>query len=137
MTTSSQTTFDYVIDTHVLIWYLKRDPTLSQTALGIFRAAERGEVTLYVSAIVMMELYYSNKKWHLFADFKQTYRDVISKPYFEFVSLEVEDVLDFDRDAAVPEMHDRIITGLARRLGFPLITADGAITKAGLVPIVW
>jgi len=47
------------------------------------------------------------------------------------------DVLDFDHDAAVPEMHDRIIVGLARRLGASCISRDPLVVSSGLAPVVW
>jgi hypothetical protein len=56
---------------------------------------------------------------------------------FLVVPLEANDVLDFDRDEMIPEMHDRIIVGLARRLNVPLITSDGIISASGMVRIVW
>lgn len=53
------------------------------------------------------------------------------------MSSSAKDVLDFERDAAVREMHDRIIVGLARRLNAPLLTADSQIAAANLTSIVW
>ena len=47
------------------------------------------------------------------------------------------DVLDFDQDAAVPEMHDRIIIGVARRLGAACLSRDPLIVGSGLASIVW
>jgi hypothetical protein len=47
------------------------------------------------------------------------------------------DVLSFDQDAAVPEMHDRMIVGLARRLGARCISRDPLIVNSGLVSVVW
>ena len=37
----------------------------------------------------------------------------------------------------VPDMPDRIIVATAYQLGFPLLTRDGAIRKADVVPVVW
>ena len=51
--------------------------------------------------------------------------------------MDAEDILDFERDTSVSEMHDRIIVGVARRLGVPLLTADRNITASGLIEIVW
>lgn len=47
-----------------------------------------------------------------------------------------DNILDFDHDAAVLEMHDRIIAGLARRSNAPLITSDSQITASALVTVV-
>jgi predicted nucleic acid-binding protein len=110
---------------------------LSKPAAGVFAAAERGETRLYVSAVVVAEMYYASKKWKLFDDFAKTYADLKAKPYIRFVPLVADEVLDFDKDASVPEMHDRIITGVAHRLNAPLITSDPLISATKLVEIVW
>lgn len=67
---------------------------------------------------------YANKKNKWFADFNETYRELGTKLYFRFVHFKADHVLDFDHDATVPEMPDRLIAGLARRIGAPLVTAD-------------
>ena len=113
------------------------DLRLSATALTIFQAAEKGQTRLVISAIVIAEMYFADKKRGLFQDFAQTYQGIKSKKYFRFVDLKPDVVLNFTRDAAVPEMHDRIIAGLARNLNAPLITADSLIISAGIVRIVW
>lgn len=138
MTISATTTRPlYVVDTNALIWYLKEDGKLGAQAAAAFAAAERGETWLVVSVIVVAELFYADKKHGLFQDFQQTYLALKTKPYFRIVPFVLDDVLDFDQDSNVPEMHDRIITGLARRIGAPLLTADPLIVAAGLVETVW
>ena len=127
----------YVVDTHALIWYLTNDKKLGKQAAEVFAAAERGETRLVVSAIVVAEMYYANKKNNWFADFNATYRELREKPYFRFVHFKADHVLDFDNNAAVPEMHDRIIAGLARRIGAPLVATDPQISASNLVKIVW
>lgn len=127
----------YVIDTNALVWYLKQDKKLGVRAAAIFAAAERGETRLIISAVVVAELFYADKKHHLFEDFSQTYKDLKAKPYFRLISFDPDEVLDFDQNDAVPEMHDRIIAGLARRIGAPLVTADPAVIAANCAEVVW
>lgn len=127
----------YVADTNALLWYLTNDKKLSKPARVIFDAAERGETRLYISVITLAELYYINQRWHHFADFGKTWNDLKSKPYFRFVAFRPQDVLAFNQVASVPEMHDRIIADLARRLNAPLLTSDPLITAANVVKIVW
>jgi PIN domain nuclease of toxin-antitoxin system len=127
----------YVTDRHSLYWYLTTDKKLSKRASGIFDAAERAETQIVISAIVIAELYWLNKKWRSFDDFGALYHELRNRPEFLFVPLRPEEVLDFDKASTVPEMHDRIIAGLARRLGAPLITVDPLITAAGVAEIVW
>lgn len=127
----------YVVDTHALIWYLLNDKKLSQRAKAIFQAAEQNQTILVISAIVVAELYYANVKNKWFADFAKLYADITSKPFVRFMPVDHTHIPDFMQDALVPEMHDRIIAGVARRLGAPLITSDPLIIAANLVKIVW
>jgi PIN domain nuclease of toxin-antitoxin system len=127
----------YVVDTHALIWYLTKDRKLGKQAAEVFRAAERVETAIVISAIVIAEMYHANGKQKLFADFKQTYHDLKVNPQYQFAPVLEHHILDFDQDIAVREMHDRIIVGLARRLNAPLLTLDPKITAANLVRIIW
>lgn len=137
--TSPATTIEpiYVVDTHALIWFLLDDKKLSRPARRVFEAAVQNQTLLVVSAIVLAELYYANAKHQWFPDFAALYADLVDKPYLRFLPVNHAHVLSFTQDAAVPEMHDRIIAGVARRLGAPLITADPLITASELVRILW
>jgi len=137
MTSSNSIEPIYVVDTNALIWYLTDSKKLTPLAKSIFKSAEKGETLLYLSAIVIAEMYYVDKKWKLFDDFSSLYQVIRSKPYFKLVPFFAVDVLEFEQYSAVPEMHDRIITGLARRLNAPIITSDVLITKSQLVTVVW
>lgn len=127
----------YVVDTHALIWYLTGDKKLSKRAREIFEAAERGETRLLLPAIVLAEMYFANAKHKWFTDYKTVYKEILDRKFFKFLPFDHHHVLEFDRNAAVPEMHDRIITGVARRLRVPLITSDPLIMNANLVTIEW
>ena len=127
----------YVCDTHPIIWYLKSDPRLSRTARTIFDRAGNGEVLIYFSVISLAELYFVNGKFGYFPDIHQLMSELLDFPAYRFVALISADIFDFSRDEAVPEMHDRMIAGLARRLELPLITADPVIRDSGVVTTVW
>ena len=127
----------YVTDINALYWYLSGNRKLSAAGLVVFQAAKRGETQIVVSAISIAELYLVNHKWQGIVSFELTYVQLNQSAEFLVVPLEADDVLDFDRDIAIPEMHDRIIVGLARRLNVPLITSDGIITASGIVRVVW
>lgn len=127
----------YVVDTNALIWYLTDDRKLGKQAARVFAAAEQGETRLLLSAIVVAELYYADRKHKLFADFQDVFHHLQSSPFIRFIAFEAEHVLEFDVDKEVPEMHDRIITGLARRLHAPLLTSDPKIAETHLASIVW
>src|SRR5262249_28986459 len=127
----------YVVDTNALYWYLTGDKKLTPPARLIFSAAEQGQTRLYISAISLAELFWILQKKPLSQTFAQVYAAIKAKPYFEFIAFEPDHALDLAQDNAIPEMHDRIIVGLARRLNAPLITSDAPIAAANLVKIVW
>lgn len=82
-------------------------------------------------------MYYANGKHKLFSDFKAVYNQLKHDPQYQFIPFSEDHVLDFDNDLIIPEMHDRIIVGLAKRLNAPLITSDPVIVAAKLVEIIW
>ena len=97
----------------------------------------RGQAVIYVPAIVLAELYFLNEKGGRPLDFPSEYARLRQSGQFVFVAFLPEDVLDFDVDAAVPEMHDRIIVGVARRLSAVCLSVDPYIVDSGLVRVVW
>lgn len=136
---SSETKIEplHVVDTHALAWYLTANSKLGSDAANVFRAADDGETRLVISAIVLAELFFVDQKWEYFDDFTETYRDITTHPAMRVEPVNPKDILDFERDKVIPEMHDRIIVGLARRLRAPLVTKDKPIRDAGLVTVVW
>ncbi|SRR5260221_3155176 len=127
----------YVVDTNALYWYLTGDKKLTANATSVFKAAEQGQTQLYISVVSLAELYWIlQKKPHSWT-FAEIYSIMKTKPYFEFVGLEPDHILEFTRDNAIPEMHDRMIVGVAQRLNAPLFTSDAPIAAANLVNIVW
>lgn len=127
----------YVTDTHPLLWYLTNSPRLSPAASAAFDEADAGQALIYIPAIVLAEIFFIIAKFNLSLDFAAEFARLQGGAQFEFVPFLPGDVLDFAADAGVPEMHDRMIVGVARRLGVPCITRDLAITSSGLVTVIW
>lgn len=127
----------YVTDTHSLFWYLTASSHLSAKAKDAFDEGKQGLALIYVPVIVLAELYYLNEKLGGALDFADEYLRLSSSGQFVFLPVMPEEILEFDTDKAIREMHDRIIVGAARRLGASLISKDQQITSSGLVPVVW
>lgn len=127
----------YVTDTHTLYWYLLDSPRLGTQASNLFDEAAAGRAKILIPAIVLAELFYLNAKQGRPLDFTSTYAAIKSGGQFELVPFDPIDVLEFDTDAAVFEMHDRIIVGAARKAGAVCITRDAAIISSGAVLTVW
>ena len=128
---------EFVADTHTLIWYFTDSRKLGRNATKALADADNGEAIIHVPVIALAEMYYAKVKTGYPINFAETYQQLDSSNQFVLTPFEAEDVLDFDRDLAVSEMHDRMIVGLARRLGCPLLTVDKNITASGAVEVVW
>ncbi|CAN5372822.1 hypothetical protein BH20ACI1_BH20ACI1_23460 [soil metagenome] len=128
---------EYVADNHALYWYLLNSPQLGKKASDAFDEADAGNALIYIPSIVLAELYFLNIKHGYPIDFAAEYKKLDAGGQFILTSFEPRDVLDFDADSAVKEIHDRIIVGTARRLNAACITKDENITDSGLVKIIW
>lgn len=127
----------YVADTHALYWYLLASPRLRDLALEAFKEALAGAAEIHVPAIVLAELHFLNEKVGRPIDFGETFVRLSEARQFVLHPFEPTDVLDFDADSTVSEMHDRMIVGLARRLGAVLITRDTIIVGSAVVTTTW
>jgi PIN domain nuclease of toxin-antitoxin system len=127
----------YVVDTHALFWYLTASPKLGPRAKAAFDEGAAGAAILMVPVIVLAELHFLNEKAGRPLDFPTEYERLRRAGQMEFVPFAAEDVLDFDADAKVPEMHDRIIVGVARRAGAACLSRDAEIIASGSVTALW
>jgi hypothetical protein len=82
-------------------------------------------------------LFFLNEKAGRPLDFVVEYGRLSHSSQFVFMPFEPQDVLDFNLDTAVPEMHDRMITGVARRLNAICLSRDPAIRSFALVTTLW
>ena len=128
---------EYVADTHALLWYLQNSLRLSKKANAAFDEADEANAIIYIPSIVLAELYFLNVKLNYPIDFTAAYKKLEASGQFILTSFEPRDVLDFDADSTVKEIHDRIIVGTARRLNAACITKDENITNSGLTDIIW
>jgi PIN domain nuclease of toxin-antitoxin system len=70
-------------------------------------------------------------------DYSATFALLIQSSQFVLLPFEPIDTLEFDRDNAVSDIHDRIIIGVARRVNATLMTRDAQITGSGVVATMW
>jgi len=127
----------YVADTHALFWYLTASPRLGTNAKAAFDEGAKGNAVIYIPAIVLAELFFLNEKINQPLDFNKEFQRLEQSAQFEFIGLEPDDVKDFAQDAAVSEMHDRMIVGVARRHSIPCLTCDTKIIASNLVKTIW
>lgn len=130
----------FVLDTNALLHYASGNPKkLGRATRRAFDRYERGEATLYVPAVVVIETWMLARRGtiQLKGTLEGWWRSV-SSPGLVQVELTAEDVwvaagLDWDH----PDLFDRLIVASALRLDCPLLTKDGEITDWGGVETAW
>lgn len=127
----------YVADTHALFWYFIASPLLGAQAQVAFDEGKEGQALIYIPSIVLAELYFLNEKRQRPMDYSATFALLMQSAQFVLLPFEPIDTLEFDRDKAVSDIHDRIIVGLARRVNATLLTRNAQITDSGVVTTMW
>jgi len=61
---------DAVTDTHALIWYLEDSPKLSTLANQTFDRCDRGEITIYIPTMCLIEIIYLQEKGRISGNLK-------------------------------------------------------------------
>ena len=124
---------NYVLDTHVLIWYFTGSKRLKRRAKeAIDDCINRGG-KLLVPTIVLSEALDIAEKRKVEFDFQEMYRLISDNPFFEIIgfttgifdeTLEIKDI---------QEIHDRIIVATAIFYSADIITKDKIIRTSGEV----
>jgi PIN domain nuclease of toxin-antitoxin system len=132
---------DFVTDTHPLIWHLTKDKRLSSQCQEIFSQADVGVNTIWIPAIVLVEMTYLVEKKRFPVELiEQTYALLQPAPrnYRLFpLDLTTLRMLSWIEWSKVPEMPDRIIAASALALGLPLLSRDPEIATVESIEVIW
>ncbi len=127
----------YVADTHALAWYWSGSNRLSPLAREILDGALGSLHEIIVSPLVLAELVIIAEKQRVVFDLAAAINILKDVPGFRFVDLTTQTALRTQHLSALPDIHDRLIVATALEYGATLLTADQAITVAGIVPVAW
>ena len=129
-----------VTDSHALIWYtIGPGRKLGRAARALFARAERGEATVYVPVLVLVEVAEAVRLGRLRCDggFARWARGLLASGRFVAADLTADVVLEADGLYAIPERGDRLIAATARHLGCPLITSDRLLARVPSLKTMW
>ncbi|MBW7959705.1 MAG: type II toxin-antitoxin system VapC family toxin [Candidatus Promineofilum sp.] len=131
---------DYVTDTHALIWYLQDSDKLGREADIAFEACDRGEVTIVIPTLCLIELIYLQEKGRIPRELKKTLDEHLALGLTNFVTADltpaVVSALETIPRDLVPDLPDRVIAATAKALNLPLLSRDRALQRSGL-NVVW
>jgi len=129
-----------VTDSHALIWYaMGPGRRLGRIARSLFARAERGEGTIYVPTLVLVEIAEAIRGGGLRFDggFSRWLNGLLSSGHFVAADLDADVVIRAEGLYAIRERGDRLIAATAVHLGCPLISRDPALSRVPSLTTVW
>jgi PIN domain nuclease of toxin-antitoxin system len=129
-----------VTDSHALIWYaMGPGRRLGRAARALFARAERGEATIYVPTLVLVDVAEAIRRGALRCEggFSRWARALLSSGRFVAADLSADVVLEAEGLYAIRERGDRLIAATAVHLDCPLITRDPALARVPSLATVW
>ena len=129
-----------VLDTHVLVWWVNGDESLSKKAkAAIERELEGGQIIVSAISAWEIAMLVEREKLVLSMDVGSWLAAVVEIEAVRFIPLDVEVAVksvdlpgEFHKDPA-----DRMIVATARKLSAPLVTKDEKILAYAHVSTIW
>lgn len=130
----------YVTDTHPLIfWATDQKERLGRRARRVFQESERGKHSIVVPVVVLEETarLVEKRVIRLTVSFRHWAEELDRSANFQIQPYTIEILLEAVPLRVIRDPADRVIVATARRLGYPLITADEAIQDGKWVETLW
>jgi len=127
---------EWVVDTMALVLKLERR-RCPQQVRTIFEEAEHGLTTLYVPALVLVEIGYLSERGRIDATLDEATNYCRTHQTIEMMPLTHDIILRSFEIDDIPELHDRLIAGTAATLQLPLITNDPVIAHSSYLTVIW
>jgi len=132
---------EFVTDAHPLVWHITRDAHLSRRCRRIFAQADAGKRTIWVPAIVLVEVIYLVEKRRLPETLTGQMFTLLEPPTVNYrlvgLDLSILRTLQRVKREMVSDMPDRIIAATALSLGLPLLSRDPAMKAVGGLEVIW
>ena len=124
---------NYVLDTHVLIWYFTGSKRLKRRAKEVIDGCINRGGKLLVPTIVLSEALDIAEKRKVEFDFQEMYHLITDNPAFEIIGFTTTIFDETLEIKEIKEIHDRIIVATARFYSADIITKDKIIRASGEV----
>lgn len=125
----------FVTDTQALVKFMMGKKVINERSHQAYRLADKGQNTIIIPAVVLMEVLYLFEKNRIDVGLLQTEELFKSRNYqFEPLSFDILKTASGIDD--IPELHDRLIAATAKYLDLPLISNDPEIRASAHVTVL-
>lgn len=125
----------FVTDTQALVKFMLGKKVINIRSHKAYQSADKGESTIIIPAIVLMEMLYLFEKNRIDVSLLQT-EELLKSQNYQFEPLSFDILKTASEIDDIPELHDRLIAATARYLGLPIITNDPVIKSSQFVNIL-
>lgn len=125
----------FVTDTQALVKFMMGMKVINDTSHEAFQSADRGEGTIIVPAVVLMEVLYLFEKNRIPVSLLHT-EDLMESDNYQFEPLSLEILKAGSEITDIPELHDRLIAATAKYFDLSIITNDPDIRASKFVDTV-
>lgn len=125
----------FVTDTQALVKFMMGKKVINDKSHKAYQDADKGEVTIIIPAIVLMEVLYLFEKNRIDIGLLQA-EGLFKSQNYQFEPLSFEILKTASEIDDIPELHDRLIAATARYLGLPIITNDPEIRESDFVEVL-
>ncbi|MEW6608484.1 MAG: PIN domain-containing protein [bacterium] len=121
---------NYILDTHILIWYFIGSKRLKKTIKDVIDTALNNGKKVLIPTIVLAEALDVAEKQKVVFDFKGMYQLIKNDDRFEIIGFSQVIFEEVMKLKTIPEIHDRIIVACAKFYSASIITKDKIIRNS-------
>jgi predicted nucleic acid-binding protein len=104
---------------------------------AIYEEAQKGNFKVFIPSIVLAELAYLSEKQRIDTNISEVKKLLNTYPTITELPLSIEIIEKAFEISDVPELHDRLIAGTAKKINAPLLTNDPDINNSSYVKSIW
>lgn len=125
----------FVTDTQALVKFMMGKRVINDRSHQAYQSADRGESTIIIPAIALMEMLYLFEKNRIDVGLLQT-EELFKSQNYQFEPLSFDIIKTAAEIDDIPELHDRLIAATAKYLDVPLITNDPEIRASRHITVL-
>lgn len=126
----------YLADTVAIVRHFAKTGKIGKAAKQILQEADKGENTIFISIISIVEVLYLSERNKIPINFEELRDKILPLDNYKIVDLDF-DIVETAKTIKGLELHDRLIVSTSLFLNTPLLTSDQVIKDSAQVITIW